>query len=432
VHQVDNARPEPQSVAQGTSALRADSSCPSVDTSTLRADAQPQPSSNPATTPLRVTLIQPALPKYRIPVFRELAARPGIDLTLVYGTERAITNVLPDGFKGHPTDFRPIPGTRGGLKWCGDQLRLADRAVTDVLVLPWNVHTLSIVPALLKARRRGIGTVVWGHGVSKRESRTRRLLRETAARFADAALLYTRSVAEDLVSRGWDPARVFAAPNSLDQGAIRTAREHWAARSPADLQAFRAEHGLDAGPVLLFVSRLEPANRVDLVLRAAAALAPAHPGLKVVIVGHGTDADRLKTLVSELGLSARVIFTGAIYEEPKLAPWFLSATLFAYPANMGLSMFHAMGYGVPVVTGDRLQTHGPEVEALRDGESGLFFRHDDLDSLTAAIRRIIDDPSLRARMSAQALRTAHELYTLPRMVDQMEAAIRYAASRARR
>ena len=40
------------------------------------------------TQPIRVVIQQPALPKYRVPVFRELAKRPDIDLTLYFGEKK--------------------------------------------------------------------------------------------------------------------------------------------------------------------------------------------------------------------------------------------------------------------------------------------------------------------------------------------------------
>ena len=39
---------------------------------------------------------------------------------------------------------------------------------------------------------------------------------------------------------------------------------------------------------------------------------------------------------------------GSIYDEIELAPWFLTADAFVYPENIGLSILHAFGYGLPV------------------------------------------------------------------------------------
>ena len=74
------------------------------------------------------------------------------------------------------------------------------------------------------------------------------------------------------------------------------------------------------------MSRLEPKNDLHLLLEAAAALRAGFAGLRVLIVGKGADADRLKGLVESLGLGEVVSFLGAIYEEERLAPLFCASS----------------------------------------------------------------------------------------------------------
>lgn len=130
-------------------------------------------------------------------------------------------------------------------------------------------------------------------------------------------------------------------------------------------------------------------------------------------------------------MADRVIFPGAIYDEQELAPWFLSATLFCYPQNIGLSILHAMGYGLPVVTSDRVDNQNPEITALDHGRNGLLYTHADLDALARALDTIVSDPGLRERMSRAAHETATTTFTIKNMADGMEAALRYAAGKAR-
>jgi glycosyltransferase involved in cell wall biosynthesis len=369
---------------------------------------------------IRVAVVQPSLAKYRIPVFRELASRPGIDLTVHYGTTEGIPNVAPEGFRAVEAPIRAA----GGAKWQQAQVALASRGNCDVLVLGWDLHYASLVPALLRARAQRVGTVLWGHGYSKQEKPARRALREKVGRLADATLFYNRTAAEDAIAAGFARERVFVALNSLDQGPIQAARAAWAG-DEAKLDAFRREQGL-AGPVILFVSRLDPANRLDLLLEAARRLQGDSPGLAVVIIGKGENQAVLERQAAELGIAGRVRFLGAIYDEASLAPWFLVADVFCYPANIGLSILHAMGYGLPVITSDRLEAQNPEIEALRNGENGLLYRDGDPAALVEALRRVLSDEPLRRRMSAEALRTATQEFTVRRMVDGFVSAVEYA------
>ncbi|MDX9911784.1 MAG: glycosyltransferase family 4 protein [Phycisphaerales bacterium] len=377
---------------------------------------------------LRVVFVQPSLAKYRVPVYRELAGRAGIDFRLVYAQSPGITNVDADGFRAELSRMR-IAKVRGrSLIWNSAQVREATKKRCDVLCLSWNAGYLSLVPALLRARASGVGTIVWGHGYSKNESPRRARARERVAKLADVVMFYNHTAARRYVERGWAPSRVHVALNALDQGPIQRAREHWLSR-PDELRAFQVGHALADRPTIVFVSRLLEENRADLLLRAAAKLRERFDTLRVVIIGKGPAQAALESLAGELDLGSCVTFTGAIFDEMELAPWMLSSHVFCYPENIGLSILHAMGYGLPVVTSDKIEGQNPEIEALRDGENGLLYAHGDLDAMIETLARVLGDGVLRSRLSASAHTTATQQFTLANMVDGMEGAIRAAAAR---
>ena len=87
--------------------------------------------------------------------------------------------------------------------------------------------------------------------------------------------------------------------------------------------------------------------------------------------------------------------TGAIYDDMDLAPYLMSAAVFAFPRAMGLSAMHAFGYGLPVVTCDDAATHGPEFEALRDGENARLYRPGDAADFARCMLECLDDPERR-------------------------------------
>src|SRR4051812_47778632 len=109
---------------------------------------------------IRVTLQQPALPTYRVPIYRELARRPGLDLHVVYGQVPNLPNVDPDGFRGTFVQQQFINlGSRSAVVH-SPQIAFASKAQSDVLILSWDLHQLTLVPALLRARRAGVGTIL--------------------------------------------------------------------------------------------------------------------------------------------------------------------------------------------------------------------------------------------------------------------------------
>jgi len=372
---------------------------------------------------LRVVIHQPALPYYRIPVFRELATRSGVVLSVLHGSEVGVPQAAPNGFEAKESPIRTV-GTRAAFYWAPDQWTLFTRTRPDVVVLNWNVRYLGLVPSLLRAKHRDVGVVLWGHGFSKKESRVRRWARLAVGRLADVVVLYDHNTAGELVHQhGFARDRVFVAPNTIDQDPIKAAQALVTA-DPGRLEAFKTEHKLTDRTVL-FLSRLDPRNRVDVLLEAVAHLRTHDRAVRCVVMGSGPDLPVLTNRVTQLGLTDTVSFVPGTYDETELAPWFLSTNVFCYPSNAGLSLMHAFSYGLPVVVGNDRSSHNPEISSVRDGENGLLFSHNDSWALADVLRRFFIDDALQGRLRAGAIATA-EQHPIKEMVDGLEAAIRAA------
>ncbi len=377
--------------------------------------------------PIRLFIQQPSLAKYRVPVFRELARHTDIDFTLLYGTRHDLTNAEPDGFAAEPVKLWHWSVLDQWFFWHSAQWNSATRKKTDVLMLTWNTRYLSFLPTLLRAKWQGVPTILWGHGISQKDTPLRKRFRYAIAKLGTALLFYNERVALEWREAGRDPDSIFVATNSLDQEPIRQARLAW--QDPVKLLEFKKRQGLLPGPTLLFVSRLYPKNRLEILVEAIAILASDFPHLQAIVVGKGAEEQqRLEKLAQAQNVKDRLRFVGAIYDEMQLAPWFLSADVFAYPTYMGLSLLHAFGYGLPVVTSDDPQAHGPEIDALRHGENGLLYSQGNVLAFADAIRQIVSNKELAQRMSVEALRTVEEV-SLTNMVDQMAAATRYCAAK---
>lgn len=383
---------------------------------------------NDGELPIRVTLVQPALPKYRLPVFRLLSQTAGIDLTVVYGEVKQLQNVVPEGFKA-------VPSRRWDWNVLGWRLMIhpaefsyCSRRDADVVILRWSPRSVLVWLAVIKARLFGIPLVLWGHGYSKKEQTCWGWLRNLQARMARALVFYDSVTRDAFLAKGFASETMFVASNTIGCEEIDAARSWWET-SPDRLVEFRREHGLNSGPTILFVSRLAPANRVDLLIQAMATLTPDFPTLKTVIIGNGiAEKMRLEQLAKCLNVERQVIFCEGIYEETKIAPWFLTATIFCYPENVGLSLLHSFAYGVPVVTSDNRRIQNPEFAALQPGVNGDVYEHQNVSSLAAKLREILSDDAKRQQMSNAALQTISTRFTLPNMVEGLNSAIQYAAN----
>ncbi|MBI1369191.1 MAG: glycosyltransferase [Planctomycetes bacterium] len=382
---------------------------------------------------IRLAICQPALPSYRVPVFNLLARQPGVSLSVFAGDLEGLSSGSDEAkdfqYRAAPIDEHRLGPL--GFKFQQAMLDAADAKRFDLLILPWDAHYRSAAIAIRRARRCGLRTVLWGHGYSKRPRRWRTWMRNRMGKSADGVMLYTKTIADGLIRNdGFDADRVFVAQNALDQAPIQAARQAWLDK-PDDLAAFQREHQLDAGKTIVFVSRLYADNRVDLLIEATANLAGEHPSFKTVIIGDGPDRERLTKLAAQRGIAERVVFTGKIYDQMKLAPWMMSSSVFCYPVNVGLSILHAFGYALPIVTSDSTAAQNPEIEALSPGVNGLTYRDGQVDDLASVIGRVLGDAAMRAKLSDGALRTVTDKYTLANMVQGFLDAMRLVDGRRR-
>ena len=348
-----------------------------------------------------VGIVQTLIPHYRQPVFAELASRPGIDLT-VYATLNSTHGSLSG--TGAVDDYATVNISErllGPFIWDSGSIKAA-RARHDVLILSWRARALLLPRSIRLARRLGSAVVVWGHGLSKNDSPMRKRMRLKPALMADACLFYDPVNARKSVEDGIEPQRAFAAPNAVDQTAVEVAKSHWTDQ-PGSLEAFQEREGINPAKTFIFISRIEPDKRLEILLDAMTHIVSADPEMKLLIVGDGTARAAAQAQSQALGLGESVRFLGAIYDETELAGWCLSSLCMSYPVAVGLSVMHAFGYGLPVITSDDIPSHNPEINAVRDGENGMLYREGDPKALADSILALARDPALHARMSASAL-----------------------------
>lgn len=354
--------------------------------------------------PLTVRVLQRIVPRYRLPVFEALAATPGISLEIwaSFGTELASVESITGS-----TRFKAVEApTRllGPFHWQPRAMQAAMEGDCDVLIASWTSRDIGLRRVLSAARRAGRATLLWGHGFGKTVPLFGDWLRDRVLSLADGAIFYGPSARDRFVARGFPADRLFVAPNAVDQTPVRLARESWL-DDPARLAGFLRERGLEGDQIVLFLSRLEPDKRPDLIVRAAPLVLKKVPRAKFVFIGKGSQRQALERLASDLGIAESMIFTGAIFDEAELAPWCLSARLLVHPGGIGLTIFHAFGFGLPVLTTDHQIRHGPEFEMLEPGRNGLLFRDGDEQSLAESILRVLQDGDLRRTLASEALKT---------------------------
>jgi glycosyltransferase involved in cell wall biosynthesis len=378
--------------------------------------------------PCKLVTFQPSLAQYRRAFFRKLG-RCLRSLTVLHGSDPLPGEVpsLQSGIEGVNT-IAVTHRKLGPAIWMPAMWHAAGNRRYDVAAFSWNSRYLHLPAAILRAKRAGMGVVLWGHAYSLSEGGFRRRYRNLLAGLADSVVTYNRRAAGELSGVGIPSDRVFVAPNSLDIESVDTAVLAWK-REPEALRRFREGLGLDRNPVALYMSRLGNTANLRILVDVWSRVVAAVPDARLLIVGEGPARRELEARIRRSGLSSSVKCVGAVYGEHAVAPYFLSARLVLHPVKIGLTLNHAMSYGVPVVTFDDASRHSPEFEALEHGVNGMLAPNGDSRALAASARQILLDGELGAKLGCGARETMRTGYSLDRMIDGFLGAVRKAQER---
>jgi len=156
-----------------------------------------------------------------------------------------------------------------------------------------------------------------------------------------------------------------------------------------------ARHGLDRG-FMLFTGTLEPRKNLAGLLTAYRALCDRKPSTPPLILAgrRGWLYDEIFAQITALKLADRVRFIENLPNK-ELVALYNAATLLVLPSfyeGFGLPVLEAMACGTPVVCSERGSL--PEIA----GDAALLVNPDDLDGLSAAMERALEDEPLRTQL----------------------------------
>lgn len=221
----------------------------------------------------------------------------------------------------------------------------------------------------------------------------------------------SESTKSDLVRRGMLAERIRVIPNGIDLDSF----------TPGD--GTRADR-----PTLLFLGRLKPYKRVDLLVDAVALLAQSGVEVRLLVAGDGEERARLAARVERLGLGDRVELLGFVSEAEKRealrTAWIHVLT--SAKEGWGISVLEAAACGTPSVASDSPGLR----EAVVPGETGVLVPHGDVPALAAAIRSLLEDEP-RRRAMGRASRAFAARFSWDASARAVEAALREVVTEAR-
>lgn len=334
-----------------------------------------------------VALVYHFFANYRRPVLEELLEKSEHDFLLCADTKNALmpgVNVWTPDDASHFRRCRCF-AVRKQLIWQTGLISIAlDRDVDTVIYLGvWKWPSTWIAACL--SRLRGQRVLFWTHGWRGPDRGIVRTIRKTFYRLAHGMLLYGNGAKGIGIDEGFASRNLYVVYNSI--GALSEAHEtlHASGEERKELRKALFPETPPETPVVCCSSRLDVRRRLDLLLDAAALLgADGHP-INILLIGDGPERGRLEEQAKQLGLT--VAFTGACYDEARLAEYFGISNVTVSPGDIGLTAMHSMFHGIPVISHSDLEHQLPEAEAIVPGETGDVYRGGDTADLAAKIRK---------------------------------------------
>jgi len=198
--------------------------------------------------------------------------------------------------------------------------------------------------------------------------------------------------------------------------------DHVFFRPGVDTAAVRARYGLGEGRWLLSVARLARHKGVDTALIALSHLRDRFPDLRYAVVGTGEELESLEALAGRLGVADRVRFLTDVPDRDLPAIYNCAEIYLGVSRLMeqrvegfGISLAEASACGIPVVAG----RSGGIPEAVRDGETGLLVDAESPEAVGEALRVLLDDASLRARLGQAGRRSVEGYYNWDRVAADL-------------
>jgi glycosyltransferase involved in cell wall biosynthesis len=233
--------------------------------------------------------------------------------------------------------------------------------------------------------------------------RSRKQLRITVRRSARAA---AQVIALSEFTRSDIIASYHVRPENISVIPLAAPAHFRPVHDKEELQRVRQTYGIE-GDYILSVGAIQPRKNLSRLVEAYSRLRRARPEVKLpqlVLVGKCAwlYTETLRT-IKELEVSGSVILTGYA-PEADLPALYSGALCFVYPSyfeGFGLPPLEAMKCGTPVIVGDK--TSLPEVV----GDAGVLVDPFDVDSMAAAIQRVISDSNLRAQLRVKGLERAN-------------------------
>lgn len=234
---------------------------------------------------------------------------------------------------------------------------------------------LSVWFFLLFGRFFGKKTFLWSHGWYGNEKLLKKLVKKLFFKLSDGTFLYGNHAKKLMIEHGINENKLHVIYNSLDYDKQIQLRNNI---KKTDIYTSKF---INEEKTIVFIGRITKVKKLDFILFFKHKLKEIGEHINVVFIGDGDEKKYLMSICKKLKFEETVWFYGACYNEKKISELIYNADLCLSPGNVGLTAVHSLMYGTPVFTHNDFSKQMPEFEAVKSGETGEFYKKNNLDDL---------------------------------------------------
>lgn len=193
--------------------------------------------------------------------------------------------------------------------------------------------------------------------------------------------------------------------------------------SPAEkIEVERKSKNIPGEFVIGCFGRIRKQKGTDVFVDAMIKLLPRYPDASAIVMGRATEGHtqflaELRSRVKDAGLQDRILFPGEVPVH-EIAQWYKTLSLFVAPQRwegFGLTPLEAMGCAVPVVA----TTVGAFPELVLNGKTGALIDPGNVEQMSEAVERYINDENRTKTHGAKALKHVHVDFPIEREAEEI-------------
>lgn len=381
--------------------------------------------------PIKVAISQRICPDWRVHVFRELSKRSDIDLMVYFGkglssgSQRNAERI--EGFKYNKLFTIPFNiQDRGTLKYRVFHPSLPFHLIFgdfDVVIVEPSTNFFNDILTFPICKFLGKKFIWYEAGFSEKFSFFRRLINpfvRLMIRGADIFITYNSFADKCLLQLGVRKSKVFRAQNTLNVEQLIEEVKIYSHQ----VRSLRKKLCIESAKVIGFIGGIEKRKRIENLIKASLIVKNYGLNVKVLIIGDGPYTDELKNNLSEEEREI-TLFVGRHTEDSTL--YIQASDLVVLPGQGGLAITHALACGKPCLATLEAYNDNAVYDYIKDGINGFVVNINNVSALARKMFQLFEDTELYSHLSQGALKSRRK-FTIKKMVDGIEKAIRYAVS----